>query len=68
MEVLHIPTGKINQYHTISKAALAFYPATTGQTVKAYIENGKLFRGEYRISYFSPSVQTHGLGPGSKDE
>lgn len=53
VEVLHIPTGKIDQYPTIRKAALAFDPATTGQTIKAYIENGKLFRNEYRISYLN---------------
>lgn len=51
VEVLHIPTGNINRYSTLRKAALAFDPATTGQTIKAYIENDKIFRGEYRISY-----------------
>lgn len=51
--VLHVPTGKIDQYPTIRKAALAFDPVTTGQTIKAYIENGKLFRNEYKISYLS---------------
>lgn len=53
VEVLHIPTGKVDQYPTIRKAALAFNPSTTGQTIKAYVENGKLFRGEYRISYLN---------------
>lgn len=53
VEVLHIPTGNKNQYPTIRKAALAFDPATTGQTIKAYVENGKLFRGEFKISYLS---------------
>lgn len=53
VEILHIPTGKVDQYPTIRKAALAFDPVTTGQTIKAYIENGKLFRDEYRISYLS---------------
>jgi hypothetical protein len=37
------------------KAALSFAPSctTTGSTIKVFAENGKLFRGEYRISLIS---------------
>lgn len=51
VEVLHIPTGNVSKYPTIRKAALSFDPVTTGQTMKSYMENAKIFRGEYRISY-----------------
>nr|YP_009262059.1 hypothetical protein [Chrysoporthe austroafricana]AMX22134.1 hypothetical protein [Chrysoporthe austroafricana] len=40
VKVLHIPTGTVNEYLTIRKAALAFDPVTTGQTIKAYIPFG----------------------------
>lgn len=48
-------TGETFTYLTIRKAALSFAPdiKTTGQTIKAYIENGKLFKERYLIKYLS---------------
>lgn len=54
VKVTHIPSGTIVIYPTIRKAALSFRPDinTTGQTIKAYIESGKLFKEIYKIVYF----------------
>lgn len=56
VKVIHIPSGNIVIYPTIRKAALSFAAQdtniiTTGQTIKAYIESGKLFYGIYKIEY-----------------
>lgn len=53
VKVTHIPSGTIVTYPTIRKAALSFSPDinTTGQTIKAYIESGKLFKEIYKIEY-----------------
>lgn len=53
VKVTHLPTGNVVTYPTIRKAALSFSPDinTTGQTIKAYIERGKLFKGIYKIEY-----------------
>lgn len=47
-EVTHLPTNKTVIYPSFRKAALSFLPdlITTGPTFK----NGKLFKGEYKIS------------------
>lgn len=49
-----MPSGTVVTYPTIRKAALSFSPDinTTGQTVKAHIESGKLFKGIYKIEYY----------------
>lgn len=54
VKVTHLPTGNVVMYPTIRKAALSFSPDinTTGQTIKAYIERGKLFKGIYKIEYY----------------
>lgn len=47
----NVLTGQIEVYPTLRKAALAPELQTTGQTIKAYIEGGKLFKGIYLIKY-----------------
>ena len=53
VKVTHIPTGNVIIYPTIRKAALSFSPGinTTGQTVKAFIESGKVFKEIYKLEY-----------------
>jgi len=53
VKVTHMPSGSVVTYSTIRKAALSFSPDinTTGPTIKAYIESGKLFKGIYKIEY-----------------
>ena len=50
--VTHVPSGSTAIYPSFRKAALSFAPdfITTGQTLKAFAENGKLFKGEFKIS------------------
>lgn len=45
--VTHVPSGSTAIYPSFRKAALSFAPdfITTGQTLKAFAENGKLFKG-----------------------
>jgi hypothetical protein len=55
VKVTHELTGKTEIFSSFRKAALSFAPnyTTTGSTLKVYAENGKLFKGEYRISLIS---------------
>lgn len=52
VSVTHVPTNVTVTYPSFRKAALSFAPKynTTGQTIKAFAENGKLFKGEYKIT------------------
>lgn len=52
VSVTHVPTNVTVTYPSFRKAALSFAPKynTTGQTLKAFAENGKLFKGEYKIT------------------
>jgi len=54
VKVTYVPSGAVVTYPTIRKAALSFSPdiITTGQTIKAHIENKKLFKGIYKIEYY----------------
>lgn len=53
VKITHVPSGTVAIYPTIRKAALSFSPDinTTGQTIKVYIESGKLFKGIYKLEY-----------------
>jgi hypothetical protein len=55
VSVTHIPTGKTEIFSSLRKAALSFAPKynTTGPTLKAYAENGGLFKDEYKITIIS---------------
>jgi len=55
VSVTHIPTSETVTYPSFRKAALSFAPKynTTGQTLKVFAENGKLFKGEYKITIFT---------------
>lgn len=48
VSVTHIPSNITKEY--TSEAALSFEPNTTGQTIKAFGESGKLFKDEYKIT------------------
>ena len=51
VNVTHVPTNVTITYPSYRKAALSFateYP-TTGQTLKVFADNGKLFKCEYKI-------------------
>jgi hypothetical protein len=51
VHVTHIPTGKTETFSSFRKAALSFGNyTTTGPTLKVFAENGKLFKGEYKIT------------------
>lgn len=52
VKITHVPTGITKTYSSFRKAALSFSPkyVTNASTVKIYSENGKLFKGEYKIS------------------
>jgi len=53
VSITNILTGSTVVYPTIRKAALSFAPEikTTGQTIKIYAENGKLFKEKYLIEF-----------------
>lgn len=53
VSVTNVLTGTTAVYPTIRKAALSFAPEikTTGQTIKIYAENGKLFKEKYLIKF-----------------
>lgn len=55
VNVTHVPSDTTVTYPSIRKAALSFAPEyiTTGPTIKAFAENGKLFKGEYKIAIIS---------------
>lgn len=53
MHITNESTRITKNYPSFRKAALSFTPSTTGQTLKSYAKNEKLFRGIYRISYLS---------------
>ena len=55
VSVTHTSTNITKTYPSFRKAALSFAPKyiTTGQTLKSFAENGKLFKGEYKINIFS---------------
>lgn len=50
--VTHEPSGATARYPSFRKAALSFAPDyyTTGPTLKTFAENGKLFKGEFKIT------------------
>lgn len=51
VNVTHVPTGKSETFSSFRKAALSFDNyTTTGPTLKVFAENGKLFKGEYKIT------------------
>lgn len=52
VQVTHVPSDSTTIYPSFRKAALSFAPdfITTGQTLKVFAENGKLFKGEFKIS------------------
>jgi len=47
-----VPTDVTKVFPSFRKAALSFAPEiiTTGQTLKVFAENGKLFKDEYKIT------------------
>jgi len=51
ISITDIETKKVVKINSIRKAALWFNPNTTGQTVKSYLESGKLFRNKFHIEY-----------------
>lgn len=52
VSVKNVETGVVSEYSSLRQAAASLAPEirTTGQTVKAYAENGRLFEGKYYIS------------------
>jgi hypothetical protein len=52
VSVTHVASNETITYSSLRKAALSFAPKykTTGQTIKAFADNGKLFRDEYKIT------------------
>jgi hypothetical protein len=52
ISVTDMSTGKTEIYSSMREAALSFAPEynTTGPTVKAYVESGKLFKEKYKIT------------------
>lgn len=52
ISVTDMSTGKTEIYSSMREAALSFAPEynTTGPTVKAYAESGKLFKEKYKIT------------------
>ena len=52
VQVTHVPSDATAIYPSFRKAALSFAPdyTTTGPTLKVFAENGKLFKGEYKIT------------------
>nr|QDG01231.1 GIY-YIG endonuclease [Scytalidium sp.] len=52
VQVTHVPTDATAIYPSFRKAALSFAPdyITTGPTLKVFAENGKLFKGEFKIT------------------
>jgi hypothetical protein len=52
VSVKNVETGEVREYPSLRQAAASLAPEirTTGQTVKAYAENGRLFEGKYYIS------------------
>ena len=55
VNVTEVPSGITVTYSSFRKAALSFAPEyiTTGPTIKAFAENGKLFKDKYKISITS---------------
>lgn len=53
VSVKNVETGIVSEYSSLRQAAASLAPEirTTGQTVKAYAENGRLFEGKYSISF-----------------
>ena len=53
VSVKNVETGEVSKYSSLRQAAASLAPEirTTGQTIKAYIESGKLFKGIYKIEY-----------------
>lgn len=49
VSITNIETNKVNEYTSLRQAALSL--STTGQTIKAYAESGKILDGKYRITY-----------------
>ena len=52
IEVIHKETGRITMYSSLSKAIKEL--KTTSKTLKSYIEDKTLFRGEYEIRAGNP--------------
>lgn len=52
VNITNISDGKMVTYSSFRKAALSFAPdyITTGSTIKAFAESGKLFKDKYKIS------------------
>lgn len=52
VSITHVPTDVTKVFPSFRKAALSFAPEiiTTGQTLKVFAENGKLFKDEYKIT------------------
>lgn len=50
-----MPSGSTAIYPCFRKAALSFAPdyITTGPTLKAFAKEGKLFKGEFKITILS---------------
>jgi len=51
ISITDIESKKVIKIDSIRKAALWFNPKTTGQTIKSYLESGKLFRNKFHIEY-----------------
>ena len=51
VSVKNVETGEVSKYSSLRQAAASLAPEirTTGQTIKAYAENGRLFEGKYYI-------------------
>jgi hypothetical protein len=53
VSVTHVASNETIIYSSLREAALSFEPKyiTTGQTIKAYAESGRLFKDEYKITF-----------------
>jgi hypothetical protein len=51
VSITHLVTNETTIYSSLRKAVLSFAPKynTTGQTIKAFADKGKLFKDEYKI-------------------
>jgi hypothetical protein len=54
VSVTHVANNETITYYSLRKAALSFAPKynTTGQTIRAFADSGKLFKDEYKITIF----------------
>ena len=61
VQVTHVPSYATAIYPSFRKAALSFAPdyITSGPTLKVFAENGKLFKAEFKITWFTNQVSNN---------